>query len=44
MSKELLSKNKFALDGMLSELNPLKASICVTLVYVEQELAKEEGK
>ena len=40
MSKEVLSKIKSSLDSMLSELNSLKANICVTLVYVEHELAK----
>ena len=38
MTKEVLSRIKSSLDGMLAELNSLKASICVTLVYVEQKL------
>jgi len=42
MSDEVLLNIKSLLDTMLSELNVLKASICVTLVYVEQELAKED--
>lgn len=41
MSKEVLSNLKNSLVTMLSELNALKASLCVTLVYVEQELEKE---
>ena len=40
MSKEILERIKPTLDGMLNELNALKASICVLIVYVEQELAK----
>jgi len=38
MTKDVLTTIKSSLDGMLIELNSLKASICVTLVYVEQKL------
>ena len=45
--KEVLQTIKYSLETMLSEmnslqLNELKMNICVTLVYVEQELAKVE--
>jgi len=38
MTEDILATIKSSLDGMLIELNSLKASICVVLVYVEQKL------
>lgn len=38
-----LVKVKDALNQLLAELNAMKATICVLLVYVEQELEKKEG-
>lgn len=37
-----LEKVKGSLDIMLNELSALKATICVLLAYVEQELEKKE--
>ncbi len=40
---EPLEKVKLALDQLLAELNGVKATICVLLVYVETELEKENN-
>lgn len=37
-----LEKVKGSLEMMLGELNAMKATICVLLVFVEEELEKKE--
>lgn len=43
MSEEpRLAKVRDALNQLLTELHAMKASICILLVYVEQELEKKQ--
>jgi len=40
MTKEVLDSVYASLVVMLKELNELKATICVTMVYVEEQLKR----
>ena len=44
MTEDVLTTIKSSLEDMLAELNSLKISICVTLVYVEQKLEEVKKK
>ncbi len=40
--KDTLETIKLSLNGLLAELNALKASICVAIVFVDQALERVE--